>query len=159
MTTDSLIEALELEHGEIDRDIDRYLTTSNEGGRDDASLLRAITALRRHIYIEEEFLFPALPDPALAAPTFVMLREHGQMWQLLDSLEHEIRRSDGDGAEATQLCRQLIVQLQHHNRKEERIIYAAAAATVAPEASGRISQHSRSTREAPLGWVCVKARS
>ena len=158
MTIDSLIEALEHEHHEIDKDIDRFLNVSDDTGRDSAPLLRAISALRRHIYLEEEFFFPALSDPALAAPVFVMLREHAQMWQLLDSLEQQARTRDGSVA-ATQLCRQLVVLLQHHNQKEERIIYAAAADTIPPEVAGRIDQHSHATREAPLGWVCVKART
>lgn len=156
MTTDSLIEALEREHHEIDRDLDRFLTDTHGGGRDSAPLLQAITALRRHIYLEEEYLFPALPDPALAAPVFVMLREHAQIWQLLDSLEREVRAHDGDGAATTHLCRQLAVQLQHHNQKEERIIYPAAANTIPPEVTDRIDQHSRSTPEAPLDWSASK---
>lgn len=83
MSTESLVDALEREHQQIDHAIDDFLS---EGG-DATALLGAITALRRHIYLEEEYLFPALPDPALAAPVFVMLREHAQMWRLLDALD------------------------------------------------------------------------
>lgn len=155
MTTNSLVDRLEQEHQEVDSQLDRFLADRG----DTSALLRAVTALRRHIYLEEEFVFPALPDPALAAPVFVMLREHAQMWRLLDSLELGVRSDSGDAAATAQLCRQLVVALQHHNLKEERIIYAATTATLPPEVSGRIEHLAQATREAPADWVCIKARN
>src|SRR5215472_14631906 len=83
--TDSLTAALEHEHHEIDEGIAAF--TAAPGDRQ--PLAHAIRALRRHIYLEEEFLFPMLyqAQPGVAAPVFVMLREHGQIWTLMDSLE------------------------------------------------------------------------
>lgn len=154
MSTDTLADALEREHQQIDHAIDHFL-----GDRGDATaLLGAITALRRHIYLEEEYLFPALPDPALAAPVFVMLREHAQMWRLLDALEDALRTRD-DRSEAARLCKELSIQLQHHNQKEERILYAAAATTIPTELTGRIRGLIDSIPEAPPGWVCIKMRN
>ena len=48
--------------------------------------------LRRHICLEEEFLFPLLCEagPGLAAPVSGMLREHAQIWGTLDALEREL---------------------------------------------------------------------
>src|SRR5579859_6461595 len=87
MGTESLAAALEREHQEIDAGIAAF--TACPG--DPQPLARAIGALRRHIYLEEEFLFPLLgeADPALRAPVFVMLREHAQIWAVLDALERE----------------------------------------------------------------------
>ena len=154
MSTESLVDALEREHQQIDHAIDDFLS---EGG-DATALLGAITALRRHIYLEEEYLFPALPDPALAAPVFVMLREHAQMWRLLDALDDVLRTRD-DRSEAARLCKQLSIQLQHHNQKEERILYTAAATTIPTELTDRIRGLIHSTPEAPSGWVCIKTRN
>ena len=55
MTTESLAAALQREHHEIDAGIERFLRAGDVG-----ALTRAVRALRRHIYFEEEFLFPPL---------------------------------------------------------------------------------------------------
>ncbi|MGH3292466.1 MAG: hemerythrin domain-containing protein [Trebonia sp.] len=76
METESLAAALEREHHDIDQGIAAF--TASPG--DPHPLVRAARALRRHIYLEEEFLFPPLgeAEPALRAPVFVMLREHAR---------------------------------------------------------------------------------
>ena len=90
MGTESLAAALEREHHEIDEGIAAFTASP----WDPQPLERASRALRRHIYLEEEFLFPLLhqAEPALAAPIFVMLREHAQIWATLDTLEREPAR-------------------------------------------------------------------
>jgi regulator of cell morphogenesis and NO signaling len=148
MGTESLAEALEREHHEIDDGIAAFAAAPH----DPQPLARAILALRRHIYLEEEFLFPVLgeADPALRAPVFVMLREHAQIWAVLDALEHE----PGGGISRT-LCRQLASQLLHHNLKEERVLYPQADAVLPPDAASRLRAFLASG-ELPEGWVCVK---
>jgi regulator of cell morphogenesis and NO signaling len=150
METESLAAALEREHREIDEGIAAF-TAAPE---DPQPLARAIRALRHHIYLEEEFLFPLLgeADPALRAPVFVMLREHAQIWQSLDALEREPGGSAGHA-----LCRQLASRLLHHNLKEERVLYPRADDALPPAAAGRLRAFL-GTGELPEGWVCVKAR-
>jgi regulator of cell morphogenesis and NO signaling len=150
MGTESLAEALEREHQEIDAGIAAFTAAPH----DRQPLTRAIGALRRHIYLEEEFLFPLLgeAEPALRAPVFVMLREHAQIWAVLDALEREPGGSAGHA-----LCRQLASQLLHHNLKEEKVLYPRADAVLPPAAAGRLRAFLGSG-ELPDGWVCVKAR-
>src|SRR6185437_13094418 len=64
MQTESLAQTLQKEHDEIDAGIAAF--TASPGDRQ--LLTRAIRALRRHIYLEEEFLFPLLcrAEPGLA---------------------------------------------------------------------------------------------
>ena len=62
MATESLAAALEQEHQEIDAGISTF--TASPG--DPQPLTRAIRALRRHIYLEEEFLFPLLGEAGRA---------------------------------------------------------------------------------------------
>jgi regulator of cell morphogenesis and NO signaling len=50
----TLTSALENEHREIDRAVDEYLTTPDEGRERTECLTQAMTALRRHIFLEEE---------------------------------------------------------------------------------------------------------
>lgn len=153
-TGQSLAVALEREHQEIDAGIEQFSGASE----DREPLQRAVAALRRHIYLEEEFLFPGLRaegDPGLMAPIFVMLREHGQIWQSLDDLE---RMLDTGESGALHLCHQLLVQLQHHNMKEEAILYPAADQTLSAPNAARFLEFLDSS-ELPSGWVCAKARA
>ena len=53
------------------------------GKADPAPLAGAIAALRRHIYLEEEFLFPPLKTAGLMIQIFAMLRQHGDLWKAM----------------------------------------------------------------------------
>ncbi len=154
MEIESLAGALEREHREVDQGIEAF-TGAPAGERDPKPLLRAVHALRRHIYLEEEFLFPPLRSAGLVAPVFVMLREHGQLWQTMDALESYLDADGPDGAART-LCRQLVVQLVHHNPKEERILYPQADEVLTEAEAGRLRAFLDSG-ELPGGWVCAKA--
>lgn len=157
MTDQSLAAALEREHREIDAGIEGFAADPSSSDAP-ARLAATIAALRRHIYLEEEFLFPALraDDPALMAPVFVMLREHAQLWRSLDELERDIAFGAA-GPGVLKLCRQLLVQLQHHNMKEERVLYPQADRVLPPEAADRLAGFLESGR-LPDGWLCIKAR-
>lgn len=156
METESLATALEREHREIDEGIEAFTAGSPSGHRDRQPLTRAIHALRRHIYLEEEFLFPRLREAGLMAPVFVMLREHAQMWTTLDSLERELDADAAYGAALT-LCRQLTVQLLHHNPKEEKILYSQADEILTGPATEQLRAFLDSG-ELPAGWTCHKLR-
>ena len=160
MEIEALAGALEREHREIDEDIAAFTAGLRAGNGDRQSVDRAIHALRRHIYLEEEFLFPLLcgANAGLAAPVFVMLREHGQLWQTLDALEHELRELDAstDSAYELKLCRQLEVQLLHHNLKEEKILYPVADELLTASAAARL-RAALSSADLPDSWVCAKA--
>ncbi len=150
MEIESLAMALEREHHEIDAEIAAF--TAAPGNPQ--PLMRAIRALRRHIYLEEEILFPLLceAEPGLAAPVFVMLREHAEIWAALDALEREPAPGTAPVA-----VRQLTVRLLHHNHKEENVLYPRADDALPAAAAGRLRAFLGSG-ELPEGWVCVKAR-
>jgi Hemerythrin HHE cation binding domain len=153
MTTGSLAEALEREHHRIDEGIAAFAAAPG----DRQPLARAMSALRRHIYLEEEFLFPLLceAEPGLAAPVFVMLREHAQIWAALGSLDRELDTGADSGLA---LCKQLTIRLLHHNLKEEKILYPRADAVLPAAAAGRLRAFLGSA-DLPDGWVCMlKAR-
>ncbi len=147
MEIESLAMALEREHHEIDAGIEAFM----DGTRD--ALAGAVRALRRHIYLEEEFLFPALHAAGLTAPVLVMLREHAQMWATLDALD----AGPDDGA-ANTLCRRLTVQLLHHNLKEERVLYPELERVV-PEPRAERLRAFLESGEMPAEWVCLRARA
>ncbi|MGH3157320.1 MAG: hemerythrin domain-containing protein, partial [Streptosporangiaceae bacterium] len=137
-------------------EIDEGIAVFTAAPWDRQPLARAIGALRRHIYLEEEFLFPLLheAEPGLAAPVFVMLRDHAQIWGTLEALERAADAGTGTGGT---LCKRLSAQLLHHNLKEEKIIYPRADEALPRAAADRLRAFLGSG-ELPEGWVCMKAR-
>ncbi len=148
--------ALAREHREIDRAIEEFLAG---GGRRDrgASLLAAIEALRRHIYLEEEFLFPLMRDAGFVAPIFVMLREHGELWTTMDTIERDLAAEAAEDVLSGE-CKWLLAQLERHNSKEEPILYPHADAVLGAPASEKLVAFLESGRM-PDGWVCAQGRA
>lgn len=87
----------------------------------------------------------------MVGPVMVMVREHGLMWPLLDQLQRLV--SDGDFGTATQLCRDLLQQLNSHNTKEEMILYPQADEVLSPGDLDELTD-LLSTAEIPADWVC-----
>ncbi len=157
MSIESLAAALEQEHRDIDQGIEAFTAGLAADERRMEPLTRAIHALRRHIYLEERFLFPPLREAGLVPPVFVMLREHGQIWNTLDTLENLV--ADGaSAADLRQTCRELEVRLQHHNLKEEKILYPEADRVLAASADADLRAFLESG-QMPAGWVCERARA
>ncbi len=157
MTTDTLAAALEREHHEIDRGIEAFLAARAEGRVEIESLESAVEALRRHIFLEEEYLLPPLREAGLMAPIFVMLREHGEIWDTMDLLGAQLR-SDPAGEASARTCSLLLVQLERHNSKEEVIVYPQVDGTVGAAGDAGPRAFLESGR-LPGGWVCAEAQS
>jgi regulator of cell morphogenesis and NO signaling len=155
--TGALAAALEREHREIDQGVEAFLAGQTEGQPRTEPLRQAIDALRRHIFLEEEFLFPPLRDAGLVAPIFVMLREHGEIWDALDALDAQLAINRG-AAVMSELCHALLGQLERHNAKEEPIVYPQADAVLTAAAAARLSSFL-ATGQTPDGWVCARAGS
>jgi hemerythrin-like domain-containing protein len=153
--SETLGAALEREHREIDGGIEAFVE-SLPGGLDQTEpLLRAMSGLRRHIYLEEEFLFPPLREAGMMVPLFVMLRQHGELWQTMDALSSQLDAgSDADAVSAS--CRGLLTLLDQHNSKEEPIIYPQADTILTADASAELSAFLASGTM-PEGWTCAKA--
>lgn len=144
--------ALEREHREIDTGLEAFLGDATAV----ADLATAFTALRRHIYLEEEHLFPPLRAQGLMAPVLVMLKEHGELWTALDEIEGRL----ADGAQGPELRLALegvLGLLAQHNAKEEPIVYGAAERALDDEEAARLNQLVE-TSTLPSGWVCERAR-
>lgn len=151
----SLSAALEQEHRAIDGGIEQFTTASESGTRDAAPLTRALEGLRRHIYLEEEFLFPPLREAGMIMPIMVMIREHGELWRTMDKIDDLM--ADVSDPTILELCRELLSLLDRHNSKEEPIIYAQADAKLTADESSRLSDFLRSG-STPDGWVCSAAQ-
>ncbi len=155
MEAGSLGEALEREHHEIDRAIESFLAAEGEGTGPVESLSEAMEALRRHIYLEEEFLFPPMHEAGFVAPIFVMLREHGELWRTMQEIERDIDAGAPDLLSGQ--CKWLLAQLAKHNAKEEPILYPHADAVLGAPASAELKAFLENGRM-PDGWACAQAQ-
>jgi regulator of cell morphogenesis and NO signaling len=147
-----LRDVLERDHREVDSAVERYADGSASGADARPALQQAVDDLRRHIYVEEELLFPALREAGMTGPILVMLREHGQMWPLLDALDQELHDGAADAVlEAT--CGQLLALLQRHNPKEEQILYPQVDGVLGPNATIAVRE-LLDAGQMPAGWLC-----
>lgn len=176
MVSNQIAKALIKEHHDIDAGIEQFLErmgefnsdthtgklntgTSSDRARESASsLLKAFAALRRHIYLEEEFVFPALSDPSLAMAIMVMYREHGSIWRLMDRAEAQISDHATDQDQVIKTCEVMLSELERHNAKEEPIIYPHMDADLTEEQRRRLVQFLESG-EMPKGWICREAQA
>ncbi len=150
--TETLAEALEREHDDIDAGIEAFTTGLETGQPPVDAMLDAMAALRRHIYLEEAFLFPPLKDGGFFGPVMVMLLEHGRMWQIMERLEPLVR-AGGRDRRVKGLCSDLAAQIGAHNPKEEQILYPEADATLHARASAELRAFIESGAM-PAGWEC-----
>lgn len=154
MGVETVAEALEREHKEIDESIEAYTAALAAGDEPDPEpLVRAVAALRRHIFLEEEFLFPPMREANLAMPVFVMVREHGQMWKVMDALDAALTGGEAGPTTVADLLRELTEGLQAHNPKEEQILYPQAGQILNQAATAELQDLIKSG-ETPKGWVC-----
>lgn len=152
MAAGTLSDALEREHRDIDGGIEEYSTGLTHNETDPAPLLRAMRGLRRHIYLEEEFLFPPLKKGGLVMPIFVMLREHGELWDAMDALD-DMLTSDAAADTLHNACSELLAKLDAHNSKEEPIIYSEADAALDADTTTRLHDFLQNGTM-PEGWRC-----
>jgi len=91
-------------------------------------------AMRRHLAMEEDILFPAFDAKSGMAgggPTAVMRMEHQQMRGMLDQIGAAM--AGGDCEEAMDLGDTLLMLIQQHNVKEEGMLYPMAENLLAAE--------------------------
>lgn len=148
MATEKLSVVLEREHRAVDEGIAAYLADESSG-RD--PLDAAFDALRRHIYLEEELVFPHLPKGGLVMALMVMIRQHGGLWGEMGDTEKLL----DDGADRSEIVARLTSlqgQLDQHNDKEEPVVYPQADEAVTGEAAEKLDAF-RASGSVPDGWL------
>lgn len=124
--TSSLRQYFTLDHRHCDG-IWAEVEAAIESGSDEAAKVvwqRFDEALRLHLRIEEEILFPAFENATGmtgGGPTFVMRAEHDQMRGLLDQMA--TTAVAGDFQELLDEGDTLLLLIQQHNQKEEQMLY------------------------------------
>jgi len=154
----NLSEALTREHQEIDAGIATFIAGLEGGAVDPEPVRRTIDALRRHIYLEEQFVFPPIRQAGVLMPVLVMLREHGALWQLMDDLVELLDDGDRSGIDALATTSHgLLTQLEQHNSKEEPLIYPHVDSDLTEEATAALNEFL-ANGATPDSWVCESAR-
>lgn len=155
MSDVTLAEALEREHRQIDGGIETFVERSTAGEPDPLPLRGALNGLRRHIYLEERFLFPPLREAGMVMPIFVMQREHRELWATMDAVEGLL----ADGADPKiirETCATLLSQLDAHNSKEEPVIYTQADRVLSGDATVEL-QSFLDAGSLPDGWAPARS--
>ncbi|MBI4213409.1 MAG: hemerythrin domain-containing protein [Chloroflexi bacterium] len=140
---------LEGEHQWIDGRFGQFLQALNAGSVNAEPLDEAAHVLHRHIFLEEEILFPELEARGVVGPTAVMVQEHGQICDFLERIAMLIR----DGAppdRIQQVFDALRSLLEEHNAKEEQVLYPAADHLLNSAELLRRMQGA----DPPHGWLC-----
>lgn len=142
------------QHREIATAIECFIETLDGGNRRPELLRETMDALRRHIYLEEVFLFPPIRKAGIMTPVS-MMREHGELWRTMENLTRLL--ADGPaGPRLEDTCDQLLDQLHQHNFKEEPIVYLHADYDVPAPTSAQLTRFVVTGR-IPDGWVCQQA--
>jgi len=148
MSDTTLQAALEKEHRQIDGGIAQFIKQPTNP----EPLRHSIAALRRHIYLEEDFLFPPLREAGLVMPILVMIREHGDIWKAMDGAEKLLTENANVDA-LIEVCNVLLQLQEQHNAKEEPIIYSQADLKLSFDLAARLQAYIESST-LPEGWVC-----
>lgn len=154
MTKPTISEVLEKEH----RDIDVDIIALCEGRADPKRLAQALGLLRRHIYMEEVILFPALAsaNQAYTMPISMMEIEHGYMWPMVDALLERIAEGRPiDDEDSRKQGQALFELLSLHNKREEDQLYTGADRLSDENGERTRLLESVSNFDMPAGWRCL----
>jgi hemerythrin-like domain-containing protein len=145
------------QHREIGAAIELFIEKL-EGGNPQTELIAALLeTLRRHIYLEEVFLFPPIRQAGIVMPVVAMMREHGQLWTTMETLAELVSETE-DSPRLEAACNQLLDQLHKHNFKEEPVIYLHANYDLAPSTVAELTTFV-ATGRLPEGWICEQGKT
>lgn len=147
---------LEADHERMDAGFDTFLSLARAGTVDRNAILPAIDAMRRHLWVEEEYFFPMLREAGVQGPVLIALRDHGEIWGLLDELERLLALRSPDPNLLVTVASAIMQISQHHNEKEEQILFATADRFLDPSIHRHISEGLAQDR--PTGWVSEMAK-
>ena len=148
----TISDVLQSEHRRIDEDLDRFRRGMDSGRVDPGPFEAAAETLRRHIYLEEDILFPQVEARGMTGPTEVMAQEHGEICHLLDIIHDLIQTGAGP-----QRIRAAFVALhrllEEHNLKEEQVLYPSSDQMLGKDEVARVLQRLIDAKP-PEGWEC-----
>ena len=135
------------DHQRIDDILERVLRHEDEIN----SFAELQHALIRHIYWEEEFLFPAVEARGLSGPPRIMRVEHGQICRLLEEFEKALGSGQPIRPDRLQGLKRLLAA---HNSKEESVLYPMADTMLGQDSLNELLDRIIAAKM-PSGWQCL----
>lgn len=124
-----------------------------DGSGSRAELTDGVYLLRRHIYVEEAFLFPVIEQDAGRLMALARMRyEHGDMWPHIESAI-DLLAAKADLDDLLPASEAMLRLLRAHDPKEEEAIYTAADRYHAGDGHPPLADLF-ATNEIPAGWKC-----
>ncbi|MCL4342542.1 MAG: hemerythrin domain-containing protein [Candidatus Thermoplasmatota archaeon] len=135
----------DLEHGKL---VEARISMIR-GQLDKDSFLEFVNNIRRHIYIEEEIIFPDLIglDSNLKGPISGLEMEHASLWMLMDRILEET--ASGEVRKSPKYLDEMERILAVHNAVESTNIYPK----IKDERVPNLEQAAL-----PEGWICRRLR-
>ncbi len=148
----SISELLKSEHRWVDERLKHFGQGLDKGRVSAGPFQEARVVLHRHIYLEEEILFPQVEDRGLMGPAEVMAQEHGEICRYLDGIGDLIKAGATAGRvqAAFTALRSL---LEEHNFKEERVLYPSVDRLLGPDELAQMLQKLM-VAQMPEKWAC-----
>jgi len=110
--------------------------------------------LHKHIYCEEELLFPEVEARGLSGPTDVMRSEHGQISGLLAAIQKSLREGNMTIKTFIDGLKDILAA---HDLKEEGVLYPAADSMIEHESAKALLERVRNA-VSPKDWKCRALR-
>ena len=143
---------LEPEHRWIDERFARFRGLLADGHVNKDPFQEATMVLHRHMYVEEEILFPEVEARGLAGPVAVMLQEHGEICRILNNVQ-DLIGSRAQPRDIEDSLKAVLHVLEDHSAKEEQVLYPTADQVLdGPEFTQLVQRIKEATP--PEGWVC-----
>ena len=144
---------LSKDHARIDGQLMDFLSSLSE--KPDAKMLTgAFSAIKNHMFWEEEFLFPAVEKG-----NEVMIKglqaEHGAIWKLFDSINSDLNKKDLK--EAKNRTEALLRVIKGHNSSEENYIYREMDKLNQDQQAELLLKEVESS-SSPKEWICKVLR-
>ena len=140
------------DHREVDSKLDKLTKIISNGEIDPELFMQISNSLKRHIYIEEETIFPSVSegDKDLRQRIVGLEMEHASIWMLLDRVEKEISARDIE--KAPKYIEEINSILKAHNEQEEEKVYPLMRENE-QYPNARIHDYN-----IPEGWICHRLR-
>ncbi len=140
------------DHRELDVKLEKLLDIISKGEIDPVLFAQISKSLKRHIYIEEEEIFPSISERSneLRQRIAGLEMEHASIWMLLDRVENEI--SVRNVEKSPKYIEEISSILVSHNEQEEDKVYPIISQ------NEKNSQKKITEYEVPEGWVCHRLR-
>ncbi|GEM_PF-7031029 len=143
----------EQDHQRVESVINGFRHSLEVGVPDKAFFDQLIQGLHRHIYWEEDLLFPLVKPLADGEVIDEFCTDHALIWKNLGELEAGLSQGT-PGGKLELTLNEMVEVLEAHNIDEERTIYAQADqlcdGLAADEFLGKVQG-----ADAPSGWHCV----